>query len=571
MFDPSKPRSRVFLPAVLSGLLLYACYFPLNFGFLGWVALVPLLSLVRANARSRRIYFAAFVGGLFCYVPAIQWIRVAHPAMYASWLILAVYCSLGQTFAIFFVRRLDRVGVPLWLGAPIAWMSVEYFRSHFPSGFTWLEPLGLHNPIGFGWYMLGHTQHEFIPLIQLADLTGVYGLTALVAMANGLIYQFATNFDAWRNWVRMPGGPLPLTPRARCVVGGLILGAVAYGQIQLATHAPFSDGPQVALIQGNIPQDMKNTAGRSMEEHFAKLAAEAVRPADGRMPDLVVWPETSYVGGWFDVTNGVDPRALDPGPRAGYFNSRVVVPEDLARYYESDDLRDPKLTTLLGLTSFEWDAADGKPWRYNSALLLDPSGRPAGRYDKVHLVPFGEYVLFGETLPFMRMFTPYDQDYSCKPGTRWTRFPLPVGDRTYHFACIICYEDSDPTLARRYVRPGAEGVDFFVNISNDGWFDGTEEHEQHLAVCRFRAVETRRSVVRAVNMGVSAIINPDGRVTALPGPDWRSSKKVEGVVRGEVPIDTRGTVYTRFGDWLPVLGWFVLVAGFVRGWRTRKA
>jgi apolipoprotein N-acyltransferase len=562
MFDPSKPRSRVFLPAIFSGLLLYVCYFPLDFGILAWVALVPLLSLVRANARPRRIYFAAFVGGLFCYVPAIQWMRVAHPAMYASWLMLAVYCSLCQSAAIYFVRRLDRVGVPLWLAVPIAWVSVEYFRSHFPSGFAWLEPLGLRNPIGFGWYLLGHTQHAFIPLIQLADLTGVYGLTFLVGMVNGLIYHIVTHFDSWRAWVRMPGEPLPVTPRARLVVGGLFLFAVISGQFKLSMHAPFADGPQVALIQGNVPQDIKNAGKEEMREHFHRLADQAAHPPEGTpKADLVVWPETSYLVPWFDVAEGVDLNSLSIEDRRWYNRCRAL---DVR-----EDMRDWRVPTLFGLTALERDQA-GELWKYNSALLVDASGKPVGRYDKMHLVPFGEYVLFGETFPFMRTFTPYEGDYSCKPGTRWTRFPLTVGERTYHFAGLICYEDSDATLARQYVQPGAEGVDFFVNISNDGWFDGTEEHEQHLAIDRFRAVETRRSVVRAVNMGISAIVDPDGRVRALPGADWASSKKVEGIVRGAVPIDSRETYYARFGDWLPILGWFILAAGFVRGWRLRK-
>ena len=129
-------------------------------------------------------------------------------------------------------------------------------------------------------------------------------------------------------------------------------------------------------------------------------------------------------------------------------------------------------------------------------------------------------------------FTPYEKDYSCRPGTHWTRFPLPSRQRrrTYTFACLICYEDSDPYLARQYVA--SEPVNFLVNISNDGWFDGTEEHEQHLAICRFRAVEARRAMVRAVNMGISAVIDPDGRVIALPGETWSESKKMEGVVGG---------------------------------------
>src|SRR5207247_1167288 len=144
---------------------------------------------------------------------------------------------------------------------------------------------------------------------------------------------------------------------------------------------------------------------------------------------------------------------------------------------------------------------------------------------------------------------------------------------TFTFGCLICYEDSDPYLARQYA--GADRpVDFLVDISNDGWFNGTEEHEQHLAICRFRAIEARRSVVRAVNMGISAVIDPDGRVVALPrllGPDgklgdepagsWSASKKVQGVVTAVVPIDTRESCFARLGDWVPGLSWAAIAAG----------
>jgi apolipoprotein N-acyltransferase len=178
----------------------------------------------------------------------------------------------------------------------------------------------------------------------------------------------------------------------------------------------------------------------------------------------------------------------------------------------------------------------------------------------MHLVIFGEYVPFKETLPWMQTFTPYENDYSCRPGEHWTRFPLTTADgRDYRFACLICYEDSDPYLARQYVRH--EPVDFLINISNDGWFDGTEEHEQHLAICRFRAVETRRSIVRAVNMGISAVIDPDGRVVALPAESWSASKKVEAVVAANVPLDDRESWYARLGDWIPATCWGLLLLG----------
>ena len=192
-------------------------------------------------------------------------------------------------------------------------------------------------------------------------------------------------------------------------------------------------------------------------------------------------------------------------------------------------------------------------WKYNSAVLLKPLPKPdplakpgdlrlqrsaaAGRYDKMHLVPFGEYVPLKDQLPFMSWFTPYKNDYSCRPGERWTRFPLVTKNgRDFTFGCLICYEDSDPYLARQYVA--SEPVNFLVNISNDGWFDGTEEHEQHLAICRFRAIEARRAIVRSVNMGISGVIDPDGRVIALPNPDWSKSKKMEAVVTSVVPIDS---------------------------------
>jgi apolipoprotein N-acyltransferase len=575
MYDPALPRTRVFLPAMLSGLLLYLCFFPVNSGFLGWIALVPVLTLVRANARPRRIYFAAFVGGLVCYVPAISWMRVAHPAMYASWLFLAVCCALFLAMSIWLARRLDRLGVPFWLAVPCGFVAVEYFRSHFPTGYTWLEWVGLRRPIGFGWYMLGHTQHEWSSVIQVSDITGVYGVSFLVALVNAAVLLSVERITKVRCWLR-DMRPMPASSTRPAVVAALVLLAVIiYGNVRLG-HDSYPDGPQVALIQGNIPQDVKNEHGAEMADHFIELADKAAHPAKGEpKPDLIVWPETSFVSPWFDVGPGVDVRALferykkasdadtmtpEQGRYKNFLRGYNTCPQVLAKAGERW-----RTATLYGLNTFQWEA-DDREWRYNSAVLADQNGKYVARYDKIHLVPFGEYVPAGETLPFMKMFTPYEGDYSCKPGEMWTRFPHAVDDQTYHFACLICYEDSDATLARQYVRPSAEGVDFFVNISNDGWFDGTAEHEQHLAICRFRAIETRRSVVRAVNMGISAIIDPDGEIVALPGATWVESKKVAGIVRGKVPIGSGTTLYARLGDWLPLVCWAVILFGGLVRW-----
>ncbi len=540
----------VFLPAVLSGLLLWAAFFPLNLGFLGFVALVPWLSLVRAEVPRRRRYLAAYLGGVVFFTLATKWVRVAHPMMYFSWLGFAVFMPLTWVLALDLIRRLDRLGLPLAFSVPAAWVALEYARMHFPTGFPFLEPLGLRHMIGFGWYFLGYTQHDFRWLLQLADLGGVYAVSCVVGMVNGLVADWAYRPRP------SPSAPAPRRPRpvvATALVPALFAAALGYGLVRLR-HEDFTPGPRVAALQGSIPQDEKNSKGQSLAKTYGTLHLKAVEGP--HPPDLVVWPETCFPDDWLEVAPGQTPspefaRAAERR-RALFAALRWGAP------------------TLAGLNLVEWDG--GRLWKYNTALLLGTNGYPRGRYDKMHLVPFGEYVPLGNVFPFLSVFTPYSHDYACRPGERWTRFEVvPRDGIRYTFACLICYEDSDPSLARRYVEPRAgnrvedEPVDFFVNISNDGWFDGTEEHEQHLAICRFRAVETRRSVVRAVNMGISTVIDPDGGVVALPGKSWAESVKVEGVVEAVVPVDDRQTLFAALGDWVPGACWLAAAVGLVAG------
>lgn len=244
------------------------------------------------------------------------------------------------------------------------------------------------------------------------------------------------------------------------------------------------------------------------------------------------------------------------------------------RYVLKDLTKSTRVPHLLGMNAHQFDAA-GKHRRYNSALLVSPvfdaKGKidghldPKLKFDKIHRVPFGEYLPFGDWLPFMAYLTPYEGDFGILAGDKLTRFPL----GKYHFGVLLCYEDTDPFLARRYLEDSDDGppVDFLVNMSNDGWFDGTEQHEQHFAICRFRAVESRRSVVRAVNMGISGIIDPDGRVKELPDYEWGDSKKKVAIVTGEVPLDSRGSFYALAGDWVPGLCAALVLAGLIRGRR----
>ena len=612
---------RTFLPPVLTGLLLWVAFFPLDLGPVGFVALVPWLALVRAPVSRRRRYFGAYVGGFAFFALATNWVRVAHPMMYLSWAGLSLVLPLFWVLGLDLIRRFDRLGVPLALSVPVAWVALEYMRMHFPTGFPFLKPLGLYQMIGFGWYSVGYTQHAFLPFIQVADLGGVYAVSFLVAAVNGMAADWAFRQGMLRRWL---GFPVAISesegPRARLFIASsgvcaLVCLSVSYGMLQLE-HPEFTPGPRVAAIQGSVPQGEKMQKGDVLGKTYDRLYGQAL--FSNPKPDLIVWPETCVGEDWLEIPPGQKPSEQF----AHYANQCERLFAFLTAWFKLSDealaalkadhvpeqvidhltpLKNKLLTgsefqaelgkllsypdykhylnlilqrayvpvrtsLLLGLTGLEWE--DGKEWKYNSALMLSPRGFKVGRYDKMHLVPFGEYVPFKDTLPFMQVFTPYKEDYSCRPGEHWTRFPLACDDgRTFTFACLVCYEDSDPYLARQYVA--AEPVEFFVNISNDGWFDGTEEHEQHLAICRFRAIEARRSIVRSVNMGISAVIDSDGRVVSLAGESWAASKKVEAVVSAVVPIDNRKSWYSSLGDWIPAGCWLLVLAGFTVSWLRR--
>ncbi len=571
--------------------LLWLCYFPVACGWLAWLALVPLLALVRSPARPLVVYVCAFAGGLAFFWPALQWLRVADDRMYFTWAFLATYSALYFPLAVWMVRLLDRrTALPLAVTVPVVWTALEHFRSNFIGGFaTLLLGSTQHDcPGGFGWYCLSHSQHAFLPLIQVSDLTGAYGVSFLVAAVNGLLFEvlyarrwFRRVFVSAEAPARYAG--LALLAQAAAVLALLLL-TFGYGAWRLR-QGGFEEGPRVALIQGNIDQRIRNDTGDPDPTKRDDAASRIVRDymelsalAAGYRPDLIVWPETSWPYDWVETKPG-EPDA-----------ECAALAREYARRWHADLLAGMNVSV----------GPPQRPQRYNSAVLINRDGRLAGRYDKIHRVPFGEYVPLRETLPFMNRFAPYDFDYSVHPGVEHTRFPVAAREgRKFSYGVVICYEDTDPVSARPY--GGGDGrppADFVLNISNDGWFNGTSEHDQHLAICRFRAVECRRSVARAVNMGISAVIDGNGRVlqpqplahppagpgkegpapdvpvwlvpprpgqqVELPVAEWGQYKKVAGLLLAAIPIDRRVSLYARWGDWLPAACWgMILVAA---GW-----
>lgn len=580
-------RPRTLLPALLTSGLLWACYFPLAWSWLAWVALVPLLCLVRTAARPRRVYLYAWVSGLAFFWPVLQWLRVADYRMYATWAALATYCSLYFPAAIFLVRQLDRhTRLPLIVTLPAVWTGLEFFRSFILTGFAW--------------YYLAHTQHDFVTLIQVADLAGTYAVTFLLAAVNGLIFEILCGRSWFRTFFGLPAEAARAgRPALQFQIGAvlLLLGvSLAYGRWCLHQEE-FTPGPRVALIQGNVDQEIRNEASAQrdkcdeMRRHYYNICDQTL--SQQRPPVLLVWPETSFPEPWEEVSPGL------PTPYC----------QGMARYVAARW----RANVLLGLNAFDQGIApdllgaatlgasatpafpggipwadlflcgqngDGKLRTYCSAVLIRSDGQCGGRYDKFHRVPFAEYVPFQDWLPWLAAFAPYDDyDYSIHTGRRLTRFSL----ANYHFGVLICL-DADPFLARQYVSDakGEPKVDFLLNIANDGWFRGTSEHEEHLAICRFRAIESRRSLARAANMGISAVIDGSGRVlqprilpdqnevriwevpqgdpVELPVSQWKQFKKVPGVLLAYIPIDERTSLYARWGDWLP-WGCWLLVGG----------
>jgi apolipoprotein N-acyltransferase len=548
-------KGKVIWLSLATGALLWCCYYPANCGWLAWFALVPLLGLVRSTASARRIGFAAWACGIVCYGPALQWLRVADERMYFTWAGLALYCSIFIPATIYVLRWFDRrIRLPLVLTFPLLWTALEYFRAHFGTGFPW--------------YFLGHTQHDFLAMIQVSDLAGAYAVTFLVAAVNATIFEWLYTAGRVRAFFGLRE-PAPSVNRLRLLgqsvaVLALLAAALGYGLWCLG-QVDFASGPRVALIQGNLPQRIRNDASNDQEAaatnvlvHYRDLCDQAARAEP--KPDLIVWPETSYPHEWADISPDLPEARIPDAWRQSESESRDLAHAIAKRW---------KTNVLLGLNR-AFLRADAPPRSYNSAILIDRDGRVLGHYDKIHCVPFGEYVPLREWLPWMNVFAPYDFEYSISPGENLTRFALDG----YHFGVVICYEDTDPYLARQYVRPNrAEpAVDFLLNISNDGWFDGSSEHEQHLAICRFRAVECRRAVARAVNMGISAVIDGNGRVIALPGPSPARSKKIAAVLTASIPIDQRTSLYARWGDWLPWICWLTIGGALIWSiiWPTRR-
>jgi apolipoprotein N-acyltransferase len=521
--------------------MLYASFPPVGVAALVWVALVPLLALVEWAGLPWWVrYGSAWAGGLVFWVGSLVWIWELHPSAWLGWVVLGVYQSLFWPVFLGAARAIRRVFVlPLVVAAPVAWVGVDYIQAHLLSGFPW--------------YYLAHAQYANLPLIQVADLGGAWVVTGLIVVAQvGVLRGLEAIRGIGSGW-----GVVGRRLRTPAVAAGLVAASLGYGWWRLGS-ASFEPGARVALLQSNLKQELKQSLdAEKILEIFAGLITEAHRRAEarGEAIDLYVWPETSFPYGYVWIEPGLSGEA---GERA----ARQLNPTStLAQWVERERFVREQLRTwvdvvgspmLVGTLFFELTSRGAT--RTNVALWLEPGQENPRIYRKLHLVPFGEYIPLLDILPWIRRLAPYDETTTPRlvagDGPRWFDY------RGIRYAPTICFEDTLPHLTRRFFRemPDGKVPDVIVDQSNDGWFDGTAEHDLHLASAVFRCVELRAPLVRAVNMGYSAAIDGNGRIVAI------QPKRTEGTLVARLPLDGRSSLYAEIGD---LLGQVCLIGAIV--------
>ncbi|SIO14183.1 apolipoprotein N-acyltransferase [Singulisphaera sp. GP187] len=528
--------------AFFSAMLLWFSFLPTDWSWLAWGALVPLFLLIKSQRSRRSIYFGAWTGGMLFWVLSIQWVRLTDSDAWLAWMVMALALSVWWPGFLLLARlSVLRLRIPLMVAAPLIWVGLEFVRAHILTGFPW--------------YYLAHTQHRALPLIQIADMTGALGVSVLIALVNAWLVDLRT-VPLLESTPRGDRLARPQLVRALIVLGAL--GATAgYGTFRIAT-ARFQDGPRLALLQSNLEQSRK-TSGDPYQilETYRTLVERALR--ENKRLDLIVWPETAYPlpyvvrdsqlsdSGFERQARGLDPK------RGREFWSDWERDSEFRLQSWTDQIRVPM---LVGSTLYDFQASGFA--KLNAAILYEPKIKAIQRYAKIHLVPFGEYIPLVNLFPWLTVLTPY-RDASIPIlsfGTKPAWFEL----GRFRFATAICFEDTIPHLVRRFFQgQGTKQPDFVLNISNDGWFRGSSEHDIHLAISVFRAIENRVPLARAVNTGVSALVDGNGRViAALP-------KITEDVLSVTVPLDDRVALYSEWGDWLGI-ACLTLTLGLIPAW-----
>jgi apolipoprotein N-acyltransferase len=516
------------LLAVVSGVLQVLIFPRPNLYWLCWIALAPLMyALLRARkpdanelltdetysllvpARFWQGFFLGWLSGTIFYFGTCYWVySVMHaygglPPFISFLLLILFSLYIGLHHAIFgalmALAGRSRAGFShkALVIAPFLWVAVELLRAYV---------------VSFPWDLLGTAQIDNLPLARLASITGVYGVSFEIALVN-------TVFAA-----------AMLVPRKRrmTLLIAAATAAIALQATVLVKLEPSEVDAHATLVQQNVPIERQWTYNS-----YKKLVDDltAVSPApppakDATVAPLIVWPES--------------PAPFETDDRLFSDSTSALA-------------RNQRSWLLAGATAIAPPAKPGDPEQiYNSALLLSPAGAVAQRYDKVHLVPWGEYIPFSWAFGFAKSLTHEVGSFTSSGGER---LPLEIGSHRY--GVFICYESVFPHEVRQFAAHGAE---VFVNISNDAWFGDSGAPWQHLNMARMRAVENHRWLLRCTNNGITASIDPFGRVVAVAPRNQRVA------LAAPYELLSDSTFYTRYGDWFPILCAIISITGLL--WRS---
>ena len=485
-----------FFFAILSGIALTISFPKLGISWAAWGALTGLLFAVR-DVSIRDSFILGLITGMVHFATLLYWlVRTMHVYGYLPlWLSVIIFIPLVFYLALYiaaFTGLLTACG--RGFGAlflmPVFWVVLEYVRS---VAFT-----------GFPWGLIGYTQVDQLHLIQIADVFGVYGVSFAVVLGNG-VFLFLLLFVTGKKW---QGRNITASQAMVAVLTGIVTVALmaAYGAHRLKTvdaMVSTAEKINVAVVQGNIPQTMKWDMDFRVQtlDTYVRLSREA----NEMRPDVIVWPETAT---------------------PFYMKYNMEFTKTLLQA-----IREMGTWFIVGSPTVEF--TDQGEHYFNSAYLVTPTGDFADRNDKVHLVPFGEYVPFKKWLPFIHHIVAQVGEF--KPGEAGDTLDWPSAD----IGMLICYEIIFPELAARMT---ANDAGLLVNITNDAWFGRSSAPYQHFSMAVFRAVENRRALIRAANTGISGFIDPAGRIMKSSG------LFEEAALTCFVPIirDSR-TFYTRHG------------------------
>ncbi|MDO8493996.1 MAG: apolipoprotein N-acyltransferase [Deltaproteobacteria bacterium] len=468
-----------------------------NLGFLAWFGLVPFICAIYDETPRRAFLYGFFTALLYFYI-SIYWIYIAihyfgdvSPLLsFLPVLLLATYMAICVGLAALLARLFtQKTKGEFLIWFPIFFTLFEWARNYTPFG-------------GFPWPNLANSQNQYTPLIQFADITGVYGVIFLLAWVNVYWAELILKFQKRDIAFFIPKTVFTIFLCAAVTVYGFSQIKNMEEKIAAAPHL------NVGLIQPNISQGEKFSV--EYLEKQKKIFRNAVQSLQ-MVADIIIWPETA----WFETP---------------HISRLQLNPEWLGVTKQKEE----RPYSLVGLTTYFFEGEEAK--YYNSAFLTDAVGNVLGKYHKSHLVPFGEYVPWKKLFYFL---SPVAAIGDFQTGESWE--PLSLGK--WKVAPLVCFENIFPEISRTFVKNGAH---FLANISNLAWYENSSGVPQHLSFSPFRAIENRRAFVGATNTGISAVIDPIGRVVN------RAPLFTQSTIVHRIPLLEENSVYTKLGDWFIV-------------------